>query len=240
MKKFLILIISISTILFSFTDDGSAGVLEKLEKSFMPDNYYCKYQLINKEQDGSSKEFEMKVWGKNNVGSLIEFTQPVRSKGIKILEKNGDLWMYNPRSKSKKPIRLALKDSFQGSVFSNYDVADTRYIDDYDTRFISNDGKIAVIELNAKDNTKSYSKLIIRLDITEFYPLEYQFFTKSGLMIKKLVFSDFRKSSNGVRPYTYTAISNSGDGKQSIINILEIEENNNLPDSMFSVQHLAD
>ncbi|WP_394706901.1 outer membrane lipoprotein-sorting protein [Marispirochaeta sp.] len=39
--------------------------------------------------------------------------------------------MYNPKSNSSRPLRLSPEQSFQGTVFSNNDVSDQQYTDDY-------------------------------------------------------------------------------------------------------------
>ncbi len=241
MKKLLVMLITLSIVFvnFGFSQNQAIVLLEKLEERIMPNNFYCEYEMINKEPGRKDKVFVMKVWGKSEIGSLIEFAKPTRSKGIKMLQKDGNIWMYNPRSNTKKPIRLALKDSFQGSVFSNYDIADSRYNDDYKVSIKSIDGDIAILELKAKDDTKAYDKLIIKVNKKELIPLKYDFYTKSGLKIKSIEFTKFKMISGIKRPVSYVGKSFSGDEKVSIINVLVLEERNSLSDAMFTPQYMT-
>ena len=62
----------------------------------------------------------------------MEMLSPTRSRGIRFLQTEGALWMYSPRSGSRLPLRLSPRESFQGSVFSNNDVGDSTWSNDYE------------------------------------------------------------------------------------------------------------
>jgi hypothetical protein len=159
MKNFLILFLLFIS-LFSYAQDADA-ILKEVESIMYPDNYWARMTMITIRPNRDDVSMTMETYYKKDAGSFIEITEPSRSSGIRFLQKEETLWMFNPRSNSRRAVRLSPRESFQGSTFSNNDVGDPEYSDDYDTSLLDttaiiNHPELGDVECYVLVNTASH------------------------------------------------------------------------------------
>jgi outer membrane lipoprotein-sorting protein len=121
----------------------------------------------------------------------IDFTEPAREKGRKILRVGDKMWMFLPDL--GKPIVLSARQSFLGSTFSNADLLRTDLVVDYSATLDGEhelDGVATIVlELRARNADVAYERIRLWIDKASSRPLREDFFTVSGKRIKSLVFS---------------------------------------------------
>ncbi|MBN2351300.1 MAG: outer membrane lipoprotein-sorting protein [Spirochaetales bacterium] len=224
-------------------DEAALAVLKRMELIIYPDNFHVKNALTTTGPGKSGVPLVFDVFHKKDVGSVMTILSPARSKGIRFLERSNGLWMYNPKAGSGNAIRLSPRSSFQGSVFSNNDVSDPKYSDDYDVAFgrdetieIAGLGKVAcrVLECAAKTEVSPYARIRVWGRASDDLPLRMDFYARSGALFKRMTLSDVKHMAGRRRPSTITMVSLEEEGVVSTVTFEDMTVRNNLPDAMFT------
>jgi outer membrane lipoprotein-sorting protein len=190
----------------------------------------------------------METLYKEGTGSFIEMTAPARSRGLRFLEKGDSLYMYNPKSNSRRPLRLSPEQSFQGTVFSNNDVSDQQYTDDYSATLEDeieiehpDFGTLACRILNAvaKRPEAPYGRIEIYIDMANLRPLRFDYYAKSGMLFKSMLLKDYRQMAGKLRPGVMHMDSFELDGAWSEVIIESMEALDDIPDSRFTTASLT-
>jgi hypothetical protein len=186
---------------------------------------------------------EIQVSHKAGKGSFMELLSPARSKGTRFLQTFSALWMYSPRSGSRTPLRLSPRESFQGSVFSNNDVGDTTWSNDYEPGLAGSAtiehpdyGRIEAWIVTGKALRRDVPYGSIKIYIRKFdqVPLKVEYFAKSGLLLKSMELSDYTLSAGRQRPHRMVMTAADGTGERSTVLVHDLLERDDLPDSMFN------
>lgn len=220
-------------------------LLEKAERVIAPERYYSKVGLHTEKPGERDKTMVMETYYERGTGTYIEVIEPARSKGTRFLQKEENLWMFNPRSNSRRAIRLSPKESFQGSIFSNSDVGDPQYTDDYDTTYGEEetithpDGGEApcfVLIGTAKHPKAPYGRIKMWVEKETLIPLKIEYYAKSGLLFKHMALSDIKQLAGRERPTRFRMESLEQKGAFSTMIIETMELRDEIPARMFS-QH---
>lgn len=249
LKRLIIIVITINIGFGVYAQEISAdSLLQITEETLMPIQYYSEIEMTTYKPGKPEKVMAMNSWYKKDMGSFIELTAPSRSRGTRMLSKNNSLWLYNPKSSSSRALRLSPKDNFQGSVFSNNDVGDPQYTDDYTAELRESitvrheelgEVECYVLDAIASNNTSPYGRIEMIITIEGNIPLWMTYFAKSGLLFKKMSFSRFSDVAGKIRPLNYRMDSVEEQNTYSVVNITTLEERNDLPDSMFTQNRLT-
>lgn len=248
MKKLVFLLVALVAASLSAADlpDGQK-LLAQVDAIRFPDNFSMKVTLTTSTVGETDKVMSMENTHKKGFGSFIEILAPARSKGTKMLTQDGTLWMYNPKSGSTKPLRLAPKDSFQGSSFSNSDVSKTSFVEDYrgttegeDTIETAEFGAVRAWRLRAQATTPeaSYDHIVMWVRQGDLLPLKFDYYAKSGLLFRQMTLSEFKTMAGRVRATRLEMTSLDKKGTKTVLHIDSMEEKN-LPDSLFNLTNLT-
>jgi len=137
-------------------DLGPEELMNLADDALFPESFVATMRMTTTRPGRRDTEMVLDNYHLEGAGSFMEVTEPRRSAGMRFLQKDEDLWMYNPRASSRRALRLSPRDSFQGSVFSNNDVSDPEYADDYtaslegtETLDHPEEGRVTTIRINA-------------------------------------------------------------------------------------------
>jgi len=177
----------------------------------------------------------------------MEITEPARSRGIRFLQKDNSLWLFNPRSGSHRAIRLSARDSFQGSAFSNNDVSDTEFEGSYNADVLRSESLVVegsaractVVEALAKNRSSPYAKILIWMDTDTLVPYRMDYYAHSGLLFKRMTLSGLREIAGRVRPTRYHMESFDQPGLSSDVEVNELQARGDLPDRIFTEADLT-
>lgn len=223
------------------------SVLESMDDALAPARYHAVMEMITTKPDKTSV-LVIDLLYRRGTGSLMELLSPNRVKGTRLLQKSGGLWLYSPSSGSTKPLRLSLKQSFQGSLFSNGDVGEPHFSRDY-TAAVAGHESVNVAGLGPVDalvldglpsnSQAQYAKIKVWVRSGSNLPLRIDYTAKSGLLFKRMTFSDYRDLAGSIRPTKYTMESFEEPGTYTTLAIDELEARPDLPDSDFSEARLT-
>jgi outer membrane lipoprotein-sorting protein len=223
-------------------------IIRRADQTVFPDAYLMRAGLETTQPGRAAASMEMTVTYKRDVGSRIELLSPPRSRGIRFLQKEDALWLFNPKAGTNQAIRLSPKAAFQGSVFSNRDIGDPQYSKEYDMRLAGSEtfdhpalGKVSslVLEGTARNEQVAYSKVKLWVRSDDYMLLQAEYYAKSGLLFKKALFTGVREMGGRERPTVIRIASFDQPDRESVLTVSRLEERPDLPDSLFTLAALT-
>jgi len=235
MKNFLtiLLLIVLSTNLFCSTADE---IVEMIDKNLMFDEGEMLFSILDYKDGKLYKTLKTKIYYKKDKGTLMEFLEPAREKGKKILLVKDNMWLFVPSV--SKPLRLSAKDSFMGTSFSNRDLMDYDLKNDYKAKILQETEKYYKLELTATNKNVAYPKVIMEVEKEHILPTKEELYTLSGDLIKIIEFSELKNFSGKTRPSIIKVVDMLNQKNYTKV-VLENLENKPIKDSMFLPQNFA-
>jgi outer membrane lipoprotein-sorting protein len=236
-----------TTIAWTEGPDPTAA-LKAADQVMYPQSFSMTASIATERPGQESTAMQMEVRHKAGLGSFIELLAPARTKGTRFLQTESALWMYSPKSGSRTPIRLSPRESFQGSAFSNNDVGDSSWANDYAASLAGSAtvdspdyGKVDawIISGKALRHDVPYGEIRIYMKKDDLLPLKIDYFAKSGLPLKTMELSDYAQIAGRLRPRRLVMASADGTGEKSIVTLSALQERNDLPDAMFNQSWLT-
>lgn len=224
------------------------AILRRMESALFPDNYRMRMSMITTQPGRDDREMVLSAQYRRGIGTYMEIEAPARSRGTRLLQREETLWMFTPRSNARTPIRLAARDSFQGSVFSNRDIGESMYSEDYRAAVAGREWleradvgrvEVYVIELTPRRDEAAYGRIVAWVTADEHIPLRMQYFVRSGMNTKEMVLSELRQIAGRRRPVLMEMSSLEERGKVTTVRILELESDEAIPDRVFTTQYLT-
>lgn len=219
------------------------AALRAADASLYPASYTMRLGVETKRPGKEDSSLLLDVAHKEGKGTFMEILEPARSKGTRFLVAPDSLWMWSPRAGSRSPLRLSPRESFQGSAFSNGDVGESSWAEDYRAGIageaaveVQGLGKVPawIVEGKALRRDVAYGAIRLWLRKGDLLPLRVEYDAKSGLHVKTMELSDFAVVAGRLRPQSFTMIEEGPGGSRSLVRISELRERNDLPDSMFN------
>jgi len=241
--KYLFLIIMLvlifPKIIFSETLTASQ-ILNRVDESLFPDSLIMEMKMINHDSSKRETEFIYQVKAIKDVGTLLIFKSPASEIGKKFLLKDRNIWMAIPGVSN--PIRLSIRQNFMNSSFSNNDLMDTEYNDDYIPvldDIIKLEGKDYYrIICKAKNPKVTYNKVVMIIGKDNFIPRRIEYYTRSGKLLKMLTLSDIKQLAGRPRPTKMVMRNQMEEDVYTTVIIESMEEKKNLPKSIFTLDSL--
>lgn len=223
-------------------------LLVAAENSVFPDSFEATMVLTTREGGEVASRMELEAAYRHETGSYMEVISPARSRGLRFLQIEETLWMYNPRAGGGRAIRLSPRSSFQGSAFSNRDLSDPEFADDYDVRIDGSEeiehpelGTVAcwILEATATDESLAYAR--IRMWVTKdtqiFVRADY--YAKSGLLFKSSSLRGIAELAGARRPTVIEMQSRQQSDLVSTMEITDMRVADDLPDRLFTQRYLT-
>lgn len=114
------------------------------------------------------------------------YSAPSNMKGQTILNTNDSIYISVPNTSN--PIKISPQQKLIGQA-SVADIASFSYHNNYNVVSVNKQNNQYILELQAKDNSVSYSK--VTLSITgDFYPLNAKLYTLSGKLLKTVIYDN--------------------------------------------------
>jgi outer membrane lipoprotein-sorting protein len=145
--------------------------------------------------DKNKREFTIKSYSKGDDDSYMEFLEPRSIRGLRILGKGDDNWVFFPSTgRTRKIAGKSKKDSVQGvgGDFSYEDIGGGTYESKYSFRLTGSDEKTWTLEGAPKKADAVYSKVVLVVDKATSLPARAEFSSKEDGHYKDLVFSDVK------------------------------------------------
>ena len=149
--------------------------------------------LINKAGNQSIREAV--ILQKGNDKRLFRFTAPASQAGIATLSLPNDImYVYLPSFGKERRISSSVKSQkFAGTDFTYDDMEAVSYTEKYSPKYIKTEADTYILELKPKSPRSQYSKIIIKIHKTNYYPTYMEFYDKGNKKIKVATYT-FKKN----------------------------------------------
>lgn len=198
---------------------------------------HVKMVLIDKSGKEKVREAIMKQKGQYH--KLYRYTAPEKQVGIATLSLPDDIiWLYMPAfNKAVKVTLLSKSQAFTGTDFSYEDMSGSSYSERFTPKILpSPDDNVYLLELMPKSMKSRYSKILVYMDKTHYYPIKMEYFDKEKDYFKYATYS-YKKS--GKYWYAEKVFMNDIEKEHSTEIILtDIKFDQGIDDSEFTVENL--
>lgn len=192
-----------------------------------------------------TREVSMKVWSKGIDYYMILITAPAREKGQVFLKRENEMWNWVPSiNKIIKIPPSMMAQSWMGSDFTNDDLLkESSIVVDYNHSIIGSDSLEGYdcykIKLVPKDEAAVvWGKIIIWIAKENYYQLKAEYYDEIETLINTQYGSEIEKVGDRNLPTKLTMIPADKEGNQTILKLINMEFDKDIPTSFFSQQNM--
>lgn len=177
---------------------------------------------------GRTREYEMVSFGRGQEDAAIEYVEPRREKGTKMLKLGNDLWIYMPSIERVQKISgHMLRQGMMGSDVSYEDLMASRELEkEYDAKVTGSgrhDGRDCwLLELTARSRKVSYPKRKTWVDKETLIPVKQELYALSGKLLKTWTMSDVKRFGGRRFPTRMVVRDHARKGSQTTIVMSEL------------------
>lgn len=237
LKQKIMLICCIALSFNGFSQTGPE-ILTKLDQiMFSAKDLTATNKMILIDKSGKQEVRESSIMQKGTEMRLIRFISPASQAGIAMLSLPNDLiYLYMPAFGKERRISSSVKSQkFAGTDFSYEDLQAQPYSQKYTAKLISTNANFYVLELTPKVKGE-YTKIILTVHKTEYYPISTEFYDKNGTKIKESKYT-FSKVGKYWCPIEIEMIDVK-KGSRTKIQMVNPKYDTGLKDDQFTVRKL--
>jgi outer membrane lipoprotein-sorting protein len=183
---------------FDANAQDATTILKKMDDvMFSSKDMIGKQKIILNDKAGKEEHREATIKQKGTNKRMFRFTSPASQAGIAFLSLPDDImYLYLPAFGKERRIATSAKNqNFAGTDFSYEDMESKSYYDNYTPKLLKTEATVYVLELTPKSQKSSYSKLIVKIHKTNYYPIEMDYYDKGNNKIKIAKYT-FKKVGN--------------------------------------------
>lgn len=233
------------------TAQGLTGpeIIRKVNDILAPETSHGISRMTITTSSGQERTFLSESWSRNKgEKNLVRYLEPrrVKDQAVLMLNDADDIWMFFPRTRRvRKLASHAKKQKMQGSDFSYEDMGGgDGFITEFSARRradeIWEEQTCHVVELTRlPESDSSYSRLVIRVRRDDFMPLTIDYFHEKDPRRheKQLILSDIREI-DGIPTAMRAVMHNRNDNTRTVLEMVSVEYNRDIPDSLFTEREL--
>jgi outer membrane lipoprotein-sorting protein len=189
-SKILSNIIMLMALTGAFINAGAQdaqGILKKMDDVlYAPKDLTAKNKIVLIDKAGKQELREAQVYQKGNDKRLFRFTSPTSQAGIAVLSLPNDvMYFYLPAfGKERRIAGSAKNQNFAGTDFSYDDMESKPFSEKYSPKLVKTEENAFIMELTPK-GASDYSKIVLRVNKTHFYPEIMEYYNKGNLKAKE-------------------------------------------------------
>ena len=215
--------------------DGQS-ILQQVDRNMAPESYEMYRKLINVEPDGKRKEFVLYTAKKGRDSMVALFLEPSTDAGRTTLRRGDNMWLFIPDV--GKPIRITSLQSVVGGIFNNSDLMRLEFSTEYNVETIEEVADNYKLSLKAKTGSVAYDRLAMVVDKSSLLPLSIEAFAASGLLIKRLRYSEIKDFGDGIRrPSLLETDSPLYKGYKAVMLFAKVQARD-FPDEVFTLNYM--
>lgn len=251
MKRIMILILVLLflPLLLVAQEPTAKEIIDKVNDILTTETSHATMKMTIITSSGNERTFVYESWSKNRgEKNLIRYLEPrrVKDQATLMLNNADDIWMFFPRTQRvRKLASHAKKQKMEGSDFSYEDLGsgDT-FIDDFTSVRLDDEQMEGYdcykLELTRNpESDVSYSRLIIWVVKENYVPVVIDYYSENDpqRLEKRLVQSDIRVI-DGIPTAMKIEMQNKNDNTKTEMELIEVEYNVELDDSIFTERSL--
>ncbi len=184
----LTIVLFLYTGIFSANAQDANTILKKMDDvMYSPKDMTGETKIILIDKSGNQKTREANIIQKGTDKRIFRFTAPASQAGIAVLSLPNDvMYLYMPAYGKERRISSSVKNQkFAGTDFSYDDMEAKPNAEKYTPKLLKTEGDVHILELTPKSQKSEYSKVIMKVHKTNFYPVSAEFYDKGNKKIKE-------------------------------------------------------
>jgi len=173
---------------FSANAQDATTILKKMDDvMYSPKDMTGKTKIVLIDKSGKEKIREADIVQKGTDKRIFRFTAPSSQAGIAVLSLPNDvMYLYMPAFGKERRISSSVKSqNFAGTDFSYDDMESKPNSEKYTPKLLETKEEAYILELTPISKKSSYSKVIMSVHKTHFYPIPAEFYDKGNKKIKE-------------------------------------------------------
>ena len=186
------------------------------------------------------REFKLVAVSRGRDDSAIEYLEPAREKGTRMLKTTDQMWLYLPRAERVQKISgHMMREGMMGSDVSYEDMMSNADFDElYDGKVVGSEAidgrKHWKLEATAKDTSITYPKRMIWIDDGYRIPTKQELYALSGMLLKTWTMSDVKVIDGKNVPMKMVLNDALKEGSSTTVITTEVTFDVPLTDEVFS------
>jgi len=176
---------------FNANAQDANAILKKMDEvMYSPKDMTGETKIVLIDKNGNEKVREATMTQKGTDKRLFRFTAPASQAGIATLSLPNDvMYLYLPSFGKERRISSSVKSQkFAGTDFSYDDMEAKPYAEKYTPKLLKTESDGYVLELKPKSKKSQYSKIIVKINKTEYYPIYMEYYDKGNHKIKEATY----------------------------------------------------
>lgn len=177
----------------TYESDRITHVLEKMEylRGFKDSAFNFMAEVVSVDGGKVGKRHLLDVKISDEGYALIEVLSPRSQRGQRMLVRNGDIWLYLPRTSNV--IRIAPLQRVFGAA-SIADLLNVSYLHGYtlENSIILDGGHLLNLDLKSKNRTATFARINFDFDLDAGVPTQSRHFTASNRLLKTIEYKAFQ------------------------------------------------
>lgn len=182
----------------SVNAQDAATILKKMDDvMYSPKDMTGKNKIVLIDKAGKEEVREATIQQKGNDKRIFRFTAPASQAGISVLSLPNDvMYLYLPAFGKERRIATSAKNqNFAGTDFSYDDMESVLFSVKYTPKLVKTEGNVFVLELTPIGGKSDYSKVMVRVNKTDYYPELMEYYDKGNTKVKEAKYI-FKKIGN--------------------------------------------
>lgn len=187
-----------------------------------------------------TRSYKIVSYGRGQDDAAMEYVEPEREKGTKMLKLGDELWLYMPRAERTQKISgHMMRQGMMGSDMSYEDMMGAaEFAEMYDAEVTGEttyEGRDCwVVEATATDDSVTYPRRVFTIDKEWRIPLTQELFALSGMKLKTWHMSDPVQIEGQWMPSRMEIVDELKQGSKTVIVISDVQLGIELEDEVFS------
>jgi outer membrane lipoprotein-sorting protein len=194
-------------------------------------SYFMEVEVENQNGDDSVR---VEVYTKGRERTRVNTIAPVRDRGRNMLMIGEDMWAYIPNL--RRAVRIALNQKLTGQAAIG-DVSRMRWWGDYTAAVLIEDKRTWLLELTAAKKGLTYEKVKVKIEKATFRPMEADYLSDGGIVLKRAKFEAYRKIAGNIRPTQIVITDPHNSSDSSTLRIIKLEKRES-PERFFNQNNL--
>ncbi|MBP7498221.1 MAG: outer membrane lipoprotein-sorting protein [Bacteroidales bacterium] len=244
MKK-LVFIIIITIIQAAVYSQNATEIIRKADEKYQGEKSSKSEITVQIVRPTWERTIACKNWSKGKDYALTLITAPAKEKDQSFLKIKNELWSWNPViSRLIKLPPSMLSQGWMNSDYTNDDILkETSIVKDYTHKIIAEETienyvcyKIELIP--KKDAAVVWGKIIKWIDKKEYIQMKSEYYDEENLLVKTDFSYDIKLMDNRLLPSRMEIIPANKKGNKTVVKMLSVKFNLDIPDSFFSQQNM--
>ena len=224
-KTILVTLLFVLTLSQAYSDDNALSIIRKVDEKQWIETSKSELGMLvfpDAHNEKTVREFKVLSYSRGNEESYMEFLSPRTIKGLKLLSKGDDQWIYFASTGRRRKIASssqAKKQSVRGvgGDFSYEDLGSGTLEEKYTFTALKNTKNEWILEGKPKKMESVYSRIVVHVEKSNYLVHTIEYFTEEEGHCKDLIMEEVKVISGKETATRMTMINHGRDSKTVVI-----------------------